>query len=438
MTRCCTGEQYCKPVDEPPVILGLAHMVKTVPDRRDLHPFSIYDEVPSHTWIDTSLDELPLGPDPIQIFSVYGEWKQWTVTKGRYRRGAKSGTCAIQYSIWDVPYVYFIEAWYCRHCGKLLEDCNEHQESRWLTGRAHNPRYVRVMRRPRLALRLHPFYRHPVIQEFYRDQYERIDPTEEEIENRFYETFCNDNESSSHPIDQLLGEEIPVKAWTQTPHWYLRDDVPINRKCNRDLEFVYVRDHYVHEVLYRAKVLRISTGLSPDHDVISYVDFDEQIKNEISQMLTPHDVIPVKPTILVEGNYCPEHHVTFETDHNCTFSRVVTGKQARSAIGKAHVCRVDRLLYSHLTSDGDGHGKPSNPYSKRPDDTKKRGPSPSRDEDDDNDDEPEEMTEELGSHQRNAVPLVEEMRYMRKMILTAYLVVRMRTLSHRPRRKQRA
>jgi hypothetical protein len=49
-----------------------------------------------------------------------------------------------------------------------------------------------------------------------------------------------------------------------------------------------------------------------------------------------------------------------------------------------------------------------------------------------------EMTEELGSHQPNAAPLVEEMRNMRRMIWTAYLVVRMRTQSHHPRRKQRA
>ena len=127
MTRCCTGDQYCKPVDEPPVILGSAHMMKTVP-LPPLHG-DTYKAVPTHTWIDVSLDEPPRGPDPIQIFTVHGEWKQWTVTTGRYLQGSMSNRCNIEYEIRGEEDVRFIEAWYCRHCGKLLEDCDEHEES---------------------------------------------------------------------------------------------------------------------------------------------------------------------------------------------------------------------------------------------------------------------------------------------------------------------
>ena len=123
-------------------------------------------------------------------------------------------------------------------------------------------------------MRHHPFYRHPGIKVFYKKQLQRIEPTARDMERKYDETFGKNVHERDYVIDRLLGVHIPRNEWTQMPQRKLPAGARVDRRYNRDKDFIYVKSHY-HGVYYRAQLLRYSPGPVKHHDNIVYTDFDE-------------------------------------------------------------------------------------------------------------------------------------------------------------------
>ena len=138
--------------DRNPIIIGHCNMMF---GGNHTSTEDLYGHLSLRQLLDNSLAPMPTTGN-VHIWSV-NPYKRFTVTCGTYLAGIASNRCQIRWNIHGTE-IWYIEAYFCRWCGKLLEDCEQHEEARWLTGRERNDMFRRVFRLPRVELCQTPLY----------------------------------------------------------------------------------------------------------------------------------------------------------------------------------------------------------------------------------------------------------------------------------------
>ena len=88
--------------------------------------------------------------------------------------------------------VWYIGAYFCRWCGKWLEECDIHKNAKCLSGRVRNDKFRRVFRLPRVDLCQTPLYRSPVMIVLHQQFLDGLEPSQEEIDKKFNDTYVNE------------------------------------------------------------------------------------------------------------------------------------------------------------------------------------------------------------------------------------------------------
>jgi hypothetical protein len=237
-----------------------------------------------------------------------------------------------------------------------------------------------------LELRNHPFYRHARTIAFYERQLERIEPTSEEMNSKFDAQYGNTfPREHNNDILRLLGQDIPEGWWTQTPREYLPPGMVVDRRINRDRDFVYVRASHDQEQAFRVQKLRSTVGLLPQNDVIVYRDFDDNIMKSLEAIVLNEEPSRLQ-RLFVEVDYCPNSHLSVERDHSCQFCTQLSNAEHTNGIPEIALVKVTRRIYRLAWVDPQPPPDPDTDNARRNNDNGNDGNNDAEDDDDDSDD----------------------------------------------------
>ena len=296
--------------------------------------------------VDMSLRPLPVSGLPIQVWTVYGKFEQFTVHAGRYLDEEISSKCQIQYPMHGNNRVMYVEAFYCRASGDVVESCTC-DDCVKLTQRVLDPTVVRVQRLPRVNMCRLPFYDNVSMHSFYETQIDRISPTQAELDAAFRNTYYTSSDAlrDFSVIQRIARVNIRPDRWSQSHTSYLPHGFIVDRRCNRDTDYVYCKNYYT-DSLFRMQVDTVYPGLIPSHDTIIFTDFDGAFKQNCEWMLRRDE--PEDECVYVETTYCPKSHIQVElcAQHGCTFCQELT-RVVQVGTFQANVClvRVTRYCY---------------------------------------------------------------------------------------------
>ena len=130
--------------------------------------------------------------------------------------------------------------------------------------------------------------------------------------------------------------------WTQSHMVYLPHGFTVDRRCNRDKQYVIVKKTDTGEKL-RAELKQNYPGLIPLHDTLVYLDFNRDIKDELEYMITRHRLHIKK--LYIEREYCPSTKVSFRCC-GCSWCLELSNRAPKGSFKmNIHLYHVSRFVY---------------------------------------------------------------------------------------------
>jgi hypothetical protein len=325
--------------DSDTIIIGHCNMMADV---TRLRTEEFYGFISLRQLLDHSLAPIPTQGN-IHIWTVHGVYQRFTVSQGIYLPGIASNTCTIQWPIHGSD-VWYIEAYFCRWCGKWLEECDSHEDAKWLSGRVKNDKFRRVFRLPRVDRCQTPLYRSPAMVALHERFLEGLEPSQEEIDKKFNDTYVNDIREHHSITQQFSGVGMLPLNWTQTPAAMMPPNSIVDRRCNWDTHFVYGRHYYDNTRRFRLRHFATYAGLLPSHDTLVFEDFDQEVKHLLKWAIEGAEPA-YNITRFVEVVFCPNGHMD-PNRHRCGWCDELTMREeVGSFIPGTILIRISRNVH---------------------------------------------------------------------------------------------